>query len=60
MRNDLLGRVGAVAAQAAKQLTFPIALIVLALLFAAAQNRIDRNDPKLSLAPAGPDVLRYE
>ena len=41
-------------------MTFPIALIVLALLFAAAQNRIDRNDTKLALAPIGPDVLRFE
>ena len=56
----LLGRVGSQAVRAARQLTFPIALIVLALLFAAAQNRIDRNDPKLALAPIGPDVLRFE
>jgi hypothetical protein len=47
-------------AQAARQLSFPLALVVIALLFAAVQNRMDRNDPKLALAPAGPDVLGFE
>ena len=34
---------------------FPLLLIILALLFLAVQDRIDRKDPKLALAPARPD-----
>ena len=34
---------------------FPLLLIILALLFLAIQDRIDRKDPKLALAPARPD-----
>ena len=37
---------------------FPIALLLLVALFLAVQNRIDRRDPKLALAPVGvePDL----
>jgi hypothetical protein len=34
---------------------FPLLLIILALLFLSIQDRIDRKDPKLALAPARPD-----
>jgi hypothetical protein len=30
---------------------FPLLLVLLALAFLALQDRIDRNDPKLALAP---------
>jgi hypothetical protein len=41
-------------------LAFPLALAVIVLLFVAVQNRIDRKDPKLALAPVAPDLLRFE
>jgi hypothetical protein len=46
--------------QVAKALAFPLALAVIVLLFVAIQNRIDRKDPKLALAPVAPDLLRFE
>jgi hypothetical protein len=53
-------RIGALAIQAAKELAFPLALVLIVLLFVAVQNRIDRKDPKLALAPVAPDLLRFE
>jgi hypothetical protein len=41
-------------------LAFPLALALIVLLFVAVQNRIDRKDPKLALAPVAPDLLRFE
>jgi hypothetical protein len=41
-------------------LAFPLALALIVLLFVAVQNRIDRRDPKLALAPVAPDLLRFE
>jgi hypothetical protein len=41
-------------------LAFPLALTLIVLLFVAVQNRIDRKDPKLALAPVAPDLLRFE
>jgi hypothetical protein len=41
-------------------LAFPLALALIVLLFVAVQNRIDRKDPKLALAPVEPDLLRFE
>ncbi len=37
---------------------FPLSLLLLVLAFLAIQNRIDRSDPKLALAPtfADPDL----
>jgi hypothetical protein len=37
---------------------FPLSLILLVVAFLAVQNRIDRGDPKLALAPtfADPDL----
>jgi len=56
----LFDRIGSLAIQAAKELAFPLALAVIVLLFVAVQNRIDRKDPKLALAPITPDLLRFE
>jgi hypothetical protein len=41
-----------------KKSAFPVALFGIVLLFLVAQDRIDRNDPKLRLAPrhADPDL----
>jgi len=41
-------------------LAFPLALALIVLMFVAVQNRIDRKDPKLALAPVAPDLLRFE
>ena len=44
-----------VVGNAALRSAFPLILILLALIFLAVQDRIDRKDPKLALAPARPD-----
>jgi hypothetical protein len=59
-RRGLFERIGSLAIQAAEALAFPLALAVIVLLFVAVQNRIDRKDPKLALAPVAPDLLRFE
>lgn len=59
-QQGLFDRIGAVAIQAAKALAFPLALALIVLLFVMVQNRIDRKDPKLALAPIAPDLLRFE
>ena len=59
-RQGLFERIGSLAIQTAKDLAFPLALAVIVLLFVAVQNRIDRKDPKLALAPVAPDLLRFE
>jgi hypothetical protein len=47
--------------EAAVGVAVPILLLLgLAITFTAIQNRLDRRDPKLKLAPLGPDVLRFE
>jgi hypothetical protein len=56
----LFERIGSLAIQTAKVLSFPLALALIVLLFVAVQNRIDRKDPKLALAPVAPDLLRFE
>ena len=55
---DLSAQIGRVATAAAKRGAIPVALIVLVVLFLLFQDRFDRNDPKLALAPvyAEPDV----
>ena len=42
-----------------KGLTFPLALALIVGAFLLAQDRIDRRDPRLALAPLGPDVLPF-
>jgi hypothetical protein len=55
---SLLGRTASVVAGATRQAAFPGLMLVLALLFLLVQDRIDRHDPKLALAPvhADPDL----
>jgi hypothetical protein len=38
---------------------FPLALALIVGAFLLAQNRLDRRDPRLALAPVGPDVLNF-
>ena len=40
-------------------LAFPLALALIVGAFLLAQNRLDRRDPRLALAPVGPDVLDF-
>ena len=42
-----------------KGLTFPLALALIVGAFLLAQHRMDRNDPRLALAPLGPDILPF-
>jgi hypothetical protein len=57
-RQGLFDRIGSLGIEAV--LAFPLALALIVLLFVAVQNRIDRKDPKLALAPVAPDLLRFE
>jgi hypothetical protein len=59
-QQGLFDRIGSLATLAARALAFPVALALIVLLFVAVQNRIDRKDPKLALAPIAPDLLRFE
>ena len=57
---DLLGRIGGIAAEAARHLGFPLALALVVVAFVMMQNYLDRKDPKLALAPILPEVMRFE
>jgi len=48
---QLLGRGFHALGRNADKSVFPISLIFLVIAFVAVQNRIDRGDPKLALAP---------
>ena len=48
---SLVEQISKIAAEAVKQAAFPIALILLVVGFLMVQNRVDRKDPKLALAP---------
>jgi hypothetical protein len=50
----LLHEIARVAAEVGKRSAFPSALLVLVMAFLTLQNRIDRRDPKLALAPVHP------
>jgi hypothetical protein len=50
----LLRRVAEVAAEVGKRSAFPGALLLMVFGFLMVQNRIDRKDPKLALAPVYP------
>jgi hypothetical protein len=50
----LLRQIAHVAAEVGKRSAFPTGLLVLVFTFLALQNRIDRRDPKLALAPVHP------
>jgi hypothetical protein len=56
----VLGRIGGVALDTARQLGFPLALALVVIAFAMTQNYLDRKDPKLALAPVRPEVMRFE
>jgi hypothetical protein len=38
---------------------FPLALVLMVGAFLLVQDRLDRRDPRLALAPVGPDVLDF-
>jgi outer membrane biosynthesis protein TonB len=48
-----------VLAEVAGKVAFPAALALVVLLFLAIQDRIDRNDPKLALAPIRSEPLDF-
>jgi hypothetical protein len=56
----VLGRIGGLALETARQLGFPLALALVVIAFAMLQNYLDRKDPKLALAPVRPEVMRFE
>lgn len=51
---EVLQRIAQVAAEVGKRSAFPTGLLLLVLTFLSLQNRIDRRDPKLALAPVHP------
>jgi hypothetical protein len=59
---SLFDRVGDVSVEVAKNLAFPLALLLLVTGFLLIHNRIDRKDPKLAHAPvrADNDSLNFE
>jgi hypothetical protein len=59
-QRGLFERIASLVIQRPELLAFPLALALIVLLFVAVQNRIDRKDPKLALAPVAPDLLRFE
>jgi hypothetical protein len=56
---SLVDRIGRGAVGTVKQLGFPLALALIVIAFLLIQDRIDRRDPKLALAPITPDVSRF-
>lgn len=48
------------AAAAARHLAFPVALALIVAGFLLIQDRLDRRDPKLSLAPIRPEVATFD
>jgi hypothetical protein len=47
--------------EAAIGIALPLVVVLLLLFaFTAIQDRLDRRDPKLALAPLATDVLRFE
>ncbi len=51
---ELLRKIAEVAIEVGKRSAFPSGLLMLVLGFLSVQNRIDRRDPKLALAPVYP------
>ncbi|HEV3472510.1 MAG TPA: hypothetical protein VG408_04805, partial [Actinomycetota bacterium] len=49
--SGVIQQIGRVAAEAAQQAAFPLVLTLLVGAFLIGQNRIDRRDPKLAMAP---------
>jgi hypothetical protein len=47
--------------ETAVRVAIPLLLLLgLIVTFTAVQDRLDRRDPKLKLAPLGPDIVRFE
>jgi hypothetical protein len=42
-----------------KGFAFPLGLVLIVGAFLLVQDRLDRRDPRLALAPVGPDVLDF-
>jgi hypothetical protein len=57
---SVVDRIGKGAVAAAKQLGFPLVLTLIVIAFLLIQDRLDRRDPKLALAPVLPDVSKFE
>jgi hypothetical protein len=53
------GGISRAAARAAKEGAFPLALILIVLAYTVVQDRMDRRDPKLALAPVRADDLSF-
>ena len=47
----LVSQLGKIATEALEQAAFPLALTLMVIAFLMVQNRLDRKDPKLALAP---------
>jgi hypothetical protein len=58
-RSELLRSVGGTVVRAVQQVGFPMILAFIVALFVVVQNRLDRSDPKLSVAPLRPDRMRF-
>jgi hypothetical protein len=58
-RSALVRSVGDTVVRAVQQVGFPMILAFIVALFVAVQNRLDRGDPKLSVAPLRPDRMRF-
>ena len=56
---EFLENVGTVAAGLLEQPAFPLSLISVVIGFLVLQNRVDRRDPKLAMAPVYPDPHLY-
>jgi predicted phage tail protein/sugar lactone lactonase YvrE len=56
---EFLASVGTVAGRLFEQPAFPLSLITVVIGFLILQNRMDRRDPKLALAPVYPDPHLY-
>lgn len=53
---NVVQQIGRVAAEAAEQMAFPVILLMMVGAFLIGQNRVDRRDPKLALAPVDLDA----
>ena len=52
---SMTDRAATVAAAVLKKSSFPFLLLLIVVIFLVVQDRIDRNDPKLALAPVHAD-----
>jgi hypothetical protein len=56
---NLVATVTAVLAGAVETAAFPLLLLLVVILFLIIQDRIDRRDPKLALAPIRSEALTF-